>query len=72
MVFFQLRFYHERFKEKYNERYLKDARERHKRNYICLQNMDRTETEKRCAAVRECVGMSRTAAKERRNTGNNK
>ena len=38
--------YRERLKEKDNEKYLKDARERQKRNYISVKNMGRTEIEK--------------------------
>ena len=57
--------YRERLKEKNNERYLMDSRERQKRNYISVKNMGKAEVEKRCAAVRERVRKSRAAAKER-------
>ena len=57
--------YRERLKEMDNEKYLKDARERQKRNYISVKYMGRTETEKRRAAVRKRVRKSKAAAKER-------
>ena len=57
--------YRERLKEKNNEKYLMDARERQKRNYISVKNMGKAEIEKRRAAVRERVRKSRAAAKER-------
>ena len=55
----------ERLEEKNNEKYLMDARERQKRNYISVKNMGKAEIEKRRTAVREPVRMSRAAAKER-------
>ena len=47
--------YRERLKEKNNEKYLMDSRERQKRNYISVKNMGKAEIEKRRAAVRERV-----------------
>ena len=41
--------------KKRTAKYLKDARERQKRNYISVKNMGRTEIEKRRAAVGERV-----------------
>ena len=57
--------YRERLKEKNNEKYLMDARERQKRNYISVKNMGKAEIEKRLVAVRERVRKSKAAAKER-------
>ena len=58
--------YRERLKEKDNEKYLKDARERERRGITFLwKNMGRTEIEKRIAAVRERARKSEAAAKER-------
>ena len=54
----------ERLKEKDNEKYLQDARERQKRNYISVKNMGRAEIEKRRIAIRERVRKSRAAAKK--------
>ena len=51
-------------KKEKEKKYLKDARERQKGNYISVKNISRTEIEKR-RAVRERVRKSRAAAKER-------
>ena len=57
--------YRARLKEKDEEKYLKDARERQKRNYIPVKRLSNSDIEQRCADTRERVRKSRAAAKQR-------
>ena len=57
--------YRARLKEKDEQKYLKDARERQKRNYIPVKRLSKSDIEQRHTDTRERVRKSRAAAKQR-------
>ena len=54
-----------RLKEKDEDEYLKDARERQKRNYIPVKRLRKFDIEQKSADIRELVRKSRAAAKQK-------